>query len=423
MSQNDRQQDSTLTLVVDTPNGPYLRRIPDASPLVTGTKQGPAAEAATRSAVAQWGLPDFVYRPVIHQTKSGVRELGDALLLIGQSAVVIQVKSREAPGTDEQREKSWIAKATKKALSQAHGTVRSLRSRPATLVNLRDRRISIDGNEFNWLAVVIIDHPSPPRNMIIGDQSADLPSIALLRRDWEFLFHQLRSTHAVVAYLKRISTQEPLELGEEPVRYYQLAQADEDTPPSNMDPALVGSGEQVSHPLLPKTPVGHDDHYGSLVMRAMMEDIATSPISDSMTEMDRIKVLSELDQLPVAYRSELGRTLTEMISDVASVDEESIKWRFRRIRSAPGVPHLTFGACTRFDSTIREAFWQWVTLRHYEFGADLEALDSLITIGVLLTPRYDGLRPWDTTMVRIYGDLELTAEEHLAIRKLWSPSA
>jgi hypothetical protein len=146
----DRPQ-GQLTLIVDTPNGIYLRTIPDASPLVAGVERGPAAEAATRSAVARRGLPDFVYQPVVRQLGSGARELGDGILLVGRQAVVVQVKSRAAAGDNPDREAAWIAKETAKAMRQARGTVHSLRSSPAVLVNLRGRKIIIDSTKYNWL--------------------------------------------------------------------------------------------------------------------------------------------------------------------------------------------------------------------------------------------------------------------------------
>jgi hypothetical protein len=187
-----------LTLVVDTPNGLYLRRIPDASPLVAGVERGPAVEAATRSAVARWGLPDFVHQPVVRQLGSGARELGDGILLVGREAVVVQVKSRAAAGDNPDREAAWIAKQTAKAMRQAQGTVRSLRSSPAEVANLRGRTITIDGTKYNRLAVIVVDHPDVPDNTMVDKASDDLPTVTLLRRDWEFLFDQLRSTHAVV---------------------------------------------------------------------------------------------------------------------------------------------------------------------------------------------------------------------------------
>lgn len=151
-----------------------------------------------------------------------------------------------------------------------------------------------------------------------------------------------------------------------------------------------------------------------------MEDIATSPVAQEIEEEGRLSVLSEIDRLPVAHRSTLGKLLLDMLNDVASVDASETKWRFRRFRFPPPEPQLGFGACSRFSEFHMEAFRQWVTLRHHEFGADLGTYEGVATVGVLLTPRHDGLRPWDTTMVRAEGDFELTDEELRGLEELWN---
>jgi hypothetical protein len=210
-----------------------------------------AAEHATRSAVARWGLPDFVYRPVVRRLGSGTRELGDVLLLVGHRALVVQVKSRHTVREDEAREESWIRKNAAQALRQAHGTVRSLQGTPHEMVNLRNRETLIDKRLLEWLAVIVIDHPNVPEAITIGNSYSDLPAVFLLRRDWEFLFDQLRSTHAVVEYLHRAATDNSsVSLGDEPVRYYTLAQADAEAPPSG-EIAPSPGGRRVSAPLLP----------------------------------------------------------------------------------------------------------------------------------------------------------------------------
>lgn len=82
-------------------------------------------------------------------------------------------------------------------------------------------------------------------------------------------------------------------------------------------------------------------------------------------------MLAAIDTLPVSIRTQLGRFLSDVLRDVMAVDDDAIKWRFRRLRHKPGTPHLLFGACTVFSDLTREAFRQWVMLRHHEFGMTL----------------------------------------------------
>src|SRR5437773_2240661 len=70
-----------LELLVETAEGPMLRLVPGASPLGDGESEGRAAETATHEAAALWGLPDFVYLPDVVQVSSGVRELGDGIVI------------------------------------------------------------------------------------------------------------------------------------------------------------------------------------------------------------------------------------------------------------------------------------------------------------------------------------------------------
>lgn len=154
--------------------------------------------------------------------------------------MVVQVKSRDAAGPiEEQRERHWIDKQVRKALRQASGTVRLLRSRPFDLVNGRGRTMTVDGNRLNWTALVVIDHDDPPDGITPPVQAGPIPAVVLLRRDWEFLFDQLQSTHAVVHYLTRCAGK-PNELGQEVVRYYDLAEADANTPPSPLAYDFLG---------------------------------------------------------------------------------------------------------------------------------------------------------------------------------------
>ncbi len=412
-----------LILVVETPNGVYSRQIPDASPLVSGVDQGVAAEDATRSAVARWGIPDFVYRPVIRRLGSGTRELGDAVLLVGHRAVVVQVKSRHAPGDNDAREQNWVEKNALRALRQARGTVRSLRAAPHEMINLRGREIRIDGEHYEWFAVVVIDHPSVPEGITVTSPYTDLPAIVLLRRDWEFLFDHLRSTYAVVEYLHRaFADDSAVSLGGEPVRYYSLAQDDAEVTPSITEIPFSPGMRRLSTPLLPLAPAGHDDTRAHMLLRVIMEDIALIPIPEQITEDRRLLVLAELDEMPVGYRTALGRAIFEMMRMVAKAPKDEIVWRFRRIGDEGGKPHLVFGVCSRqHDEHINEAFIQYVMLRHHEYGEDRQGgADDLHSVGILLTPRPRSGRPWDTTMVHVSGDLKLTASELSQIRNFWS---
>jgi hypothetical protein len=412
--------ESTLTVIVETARGVLVRTIDSASPLREDVEQGKAAELATQNAAAVWGLPDFVFRPALSRVGSGVREVSDGLLAVGEFGVVIQVKSRPRATDDEAKERRWVEKHVAKGLRQAHGTIRRFRQGPLSMTNGRGREIDLDGRELEWLAVIVVEHPEVPDGVVVELTNEPNPSVVLLRRDWEFLFDQLKSTYAVCHYLKRVAGKS-LEVGDEVMRYYDLAQADEVTPPGPVDPRLGDRWQQASAPLMPMRPAGtEEDAEPHLLLRTMVEDIAVSPAPRG--ENDRLRVLAALDNLPVATRAKVGEYVLDAMNSITP-QEGGAEWRLRRVVSpsgATGTVQLGFGVCSaEHDEVVQAVFLAWVQLRHHEVFEVIEEGDSLTTVGVVLTPRTDGTRPWDTTMAAATGDLGLTEDEIDRFREAW----
>jgi hypothetical protein len=404
--------------LIETPRGTMARIIPSASPLSTGMRQGYAAEAATHDAAAVWGLPDFVYLPDTAALASGTRELGDGLLVVGDLGVVVQVKSRENPAYDADRERRWLDKKAAEAIRQGNGTIRQLKERPHRLTNLRGRRLEIDGNAHRWIVVVVIDHDEPPEATTPLLDEAKHPTAVLLRRDWEFLFDQLKSTHAVAEYLERVAG-EALPLGDEPMRYYDLAQADAETAPEPFPAELGAGGEVVSTPLLPLAPVATSDRPAHEMLRLMFEDIAATRLQKA-SEQDRLRVLAELDRLPVGQRAGIGKFVLDAMAEVNGMTDDGYAWRLRSVRGRDGRTHLGFGACSHPHSdVVHDMFSWWVQLRHHDMLERTAADNGLTTVAVLLTPRTDGQRPWDTTMCAVSGVLDFTDEELAGLRSMW----
>lgn len=382
-------------------------------PLRLRDSQGKEAEDATHGAAATWGLPDFIFRPELRVLPSGVRELGDGVLLIGKVGIVVQVKSREAPSDDRNREARWVTKQSAKALRQGAGTVRQLCRFPATMTNMRGRRVEVDGNKFRWLIVVVIDHSG---SLEATPACAD-NAVVLLRRDWEFLFEQLKSTHGVARYIERIAG-EPQALGREPMRYYEFAAADAEAEPTILpDPFRLRGIEEVSEPILPMAPAATEDFDDQAVFRTVLEDIANTRLT-RIDEADRLRALADLDRLPVLQRAAIGRYLRLGFERVSQIIPPEVMWHLRRVSGGFASTQLGFGVCSTFDKTIQHAFGGWAALRHHEFAARLEASDP-VTVAVLLTPRPDMTRKWDTSMCAIWGPSELSSKAIADLTELW----
>lgn len=409
--------DGELTVLLRSGNVVYARPVPIARLLDGSQTRGLAVEDATLTAASVWGLPDFVLGALTQPKGAATREVGDGTIICGRRGLAIQAKSREAPATDARREENWLRKQAEKAARQAAGSVRALRRAPTALSNARGRTITCDGRELEWAAVVILDHDAPPDDVQTRVQDQGLPTLVLLRRDWDFLFDQLRSATAVVDYVHRVALEPRRPLGEEPVRYYELADADERSVGGQpAEWALRTGAATSSEPLLPKVPVSAADAAGHAIYRMVLEDVATSPFDG--TEDERLKVLAQLDRCQVGSRAKIGRLLLDRLEAVLA-EGAATSWRFRRIVLDDGRLHLAFGVCSQFTDVHRDAFRQWAMLRHHEL-MEIVGTRTLDTVAVLLTPRFDDLRPWDTSLVALRGDLDLAPDDIAAARAFWS---
>jgi hypothetical protein len=256
--------------------------------------------------------------------------------------------------------------------------------------------------------VVVIDHPG------IDDYVPTVDAVVLLRRDWEFLFEQLKSTDAVVAYLHRVhANADPPAIGDEAIRYYQLAAADLKALPSQVDPRLAHLGvKPVSVPLLPQRPVSHGE-----IVRVILEDVATASMTEGLEQADVLATLAAIDSAPVAFRSELGETIVHWLYERAIAEDDETKWWLRRLTNSDRM--LIFGTATRHNALVQESFGAYVSLRHQQHSELIPEHRETVTVGVLLTPRFDGSRPWDTTVAATKGDQHLGVEHRDALEHLW----
>lgn len=404
-----------ITLMVEGESETLIRSIESASPLRKMETKGHATEEAIEAAAAMWGLPDFVMKPHLERKGNAVREISDGLLVVGDRGIIVQAKCREGIPSDQPRENAWVKKQIRKATKQISGTYRRLLDSSVQMTNGRGRNITVNGPVIDWGAVIIVDHPFSNFEEKIPRIDLSIPVVVLLRRDWEFLFRQLKSTYSVVKYLFRVSESCDF-LGEESARYFQLALSDADANYSP-DGLEVRPGERVqSGPELPLEEASSDSGSHGMV-RIICEDIALSP-SGGVPEGERLKILSMIDGIPVFHRGHLGSYLMKAFEQAGNSGDESTRWQFRTFRSLDGGAQVAFGICSKLNSDSMEAFRQWLILRHYE-RRDFEDLEFATSVGVMLT-RHDGqTREWDTTMMAITGAIDLAPTELKRMQSLW----
>ena len=122
----------------------------------------------------------------------------------------------------------------------------------------------------------------------------------------------------------------------------------------------------------------------------------------------------------MAYRAELGRDILSWLSGMVDTPGDDVRWQFRKM-SWPERPHLIFGAASRFSEVIREAFESLVSLRHQQYLELMPERSDLMTVGILLTPRRDGVRPWDTTLAATRGEQALDLPLRSELERFWGP--
>lgn len=410
-------------MLVQRPDGVYGRIVPMPGALDPAAQRGAAAEDASRNSAARWGLPDFVFHPEIVQRGAATREIGDGTIVCGNRGLAVQVKARTHPTDQPDRERSWIAKKAKEGARQASGSVRTVQRNRIAHTNARGRSIIIDGNTIEWAGIVVIDYDTPPENLSAYSETVQIPYVVVLRREWDFLFDQLRSTTAVVNYLHRIAG-DLIEPGEHVPNYYELALADERTPPdlthSRIPNSLSDPALRTSHPLLPLEPASAADEYGARMYRQILEDLARGPWDRD--ESDRLLLLYLLDKLPVAERAVIGRRLLTHMGQAPHVDVGTTRWDFRRYLLGETDLHLAYGVCNQFTDLHKEAFRQWGMLRHHEWltAVEPDRRSGATTVAVMLTPRHDRVRPWDTTLFAFFGEMTLEADELASMQRLWN---
>lgn len=401
------------------------RIVPAARPLDPALTKGKSAELASMDAAAVWGMPDYVFKPTVVRTGSGPREVSDFILVTGRVGLLLQVKSRAEPGVRAEREELWAYKQSAAAVRQAKGSLRMLRREPSLHTNLRGQQLTIGYDDVQrWVIVVLIDHERPP---IGTDLSAHLPAsadpiVVLTRRDWQFLWDQLKSGTAVASYLARVADDEmECGLGQEAARYYRLAAEDALAPQISIESAehLYGDPRHWSGPELPQEPAGHGERQGFATLRLVQEDVAQTAFEETHSPPDaeavraRLRMLWALDDVSVVHRRQLGADLLAWLRDAKSAPEEELRWRARRMVGHVGTPLLGFAVASRLDPAVRNVFENWALLAHHQNCAR-SASTLAETMCVLLVPHSDLVDRWDSVCLFTEGPSHLL--EHDAAR-------
>lgn len=390
-------------------NSLMIMRVPPARQLEED-RTGAAVERVAAASANHWGLPDFVFgSKQVAKGRNGTRELGDRLIRVGEFLLSVQVKSRHAKPVHPEEERGWIERNAARALRQGAGTLRTLRNAPENLDSERGHPVYTDPQELSCVVVALIDHPKPPRDLIVDLARTKQPSVVLLRREWDFLFTQLRSTYAVAAYLHRVADK-PNVLGMEATRYFDLAQKD-----------AYGSSKHPTHPshgLLAVLPPNPEDEDAYALIKGLYEYLATAHAFDS--EEERFRVLTAVDSLPLLARTHAGRTVIDSEQHFAEHRELSNQWQMCSAWAQQ--QHVQLSIAVYSDPVSAAAlaeFQRWVRWRHHQLSEELSCIEKALTVGILRCSPADGHSHPTTHALLVRGKSDVSSDELTEMKCSW----
>lgn len=268
---------------------------------------GQLSEEAARRYAAEFGVPDFVYDPVILPKGTGSREVSDGLLISRERGIILQSKSRDrAAAADSSSQIAWARRRIVEAARQVRGTRRTLASvSELQLISRRGHSLTLSADsERIWPGVVLLDLPDCPSG--IDATCEDPAAIVMTLNDWYALNHRIRSTCGVIDYVHRVIDARPVyvELTDEATRYDNFAAADEE---------LVR--REGGYPILPSKGLS----LGEEQILATFDDwidsdiaVATGPNGNSDPEATR-RAVEVIDAIPVAMRVEIAQNILDRV--------------------------------------------------------------------------------------------------------------
>lgn len=351
--------------------------------------RGYQSEKRVMDIALKWGFPENVYSPAVISKGSATREISDLLLVSGKRAVVVQTKSRNAENDDLQKIERWVKREFEKAARQGKGSIRSLNQKDEIFENGRGTKLSLQGSQFEIGVLVVLDIPEVPEQLLLNADSSEITLVITLT-EFEFLFTHLKSVSAVIRYVFRVSSIEPVELGTEIQRFMSLAMADNDVALAKPAIDLANDAYRLSTPILPLEPVGVRDEEAHLFFRKACEIIGAFATETGVDSIALATIFGGIDDLPVQSGEMLGRFILDGLGSFSSQDDApgQFNWKFRFIFQEELGLRFVFGASKKFDpQRTNEMFVSRLRVTHHQFQRDSANIEGKLTIGVLVTPR------------------------------------
>lgn len=398
-----------------------FQRFRPRSQLPVSDTRGYQSEKSVKEIALEWGFPENVYSRAVISKGSATREVGDLLLVSGKRAVVLQVKSRNAENDDLEKIKRWVKREIGKAAGQGKGSIRSMEQSDQVFENGRGTKLSLEGIQLEIGVLVVLDIPAVPEQLVV-EVNPDGKTLVITLTELEFLFSQLKSVSAVIRYVFRVTSMEPIELGLEMQRFMSLAMADNDVALAKPAINLSNGAYRFSTPILPLEPVGVLDEEAHLFFRKACEIIGAFATETGADPIALATIFGGIDDLPVQSGEMLGRFILDGLDHFRSrVDGlEQFNWKFRFIFQDERGLRFVFGVSNKFDpQRTNGMFVSRLRVTHHQFQRDSANAEEKLTIGVLVTPR-DTWPNFDVGLMVVDDRQQLSEEEFESYVSFWN---
>lgn len=198
-----------------------------------GRKHGTKAEQEVMSILARANIPnDLVLKPLHVKVPGGENEISDGIILYGDTAFLMQIKSRnidpDKENLDGRAETRKVRELVSDAYKQVKNNIEYLK-RTGTVVfkNQNNSPVSVRYEDYNWVGLVLINHAKfndinsyKPLDLDNNSENREVPRVILSFQDLEDMSISFnRTPYYFLNYLRSLQYQPSHTLGDDFRRY------------------------------------------------------------------------------------------------------------------------------------------------------------------------------------------------------------
>lgn len=195
-------------------------------PYGKGGIHGSEAERKVMSILETSRIPnELILKPAFVRTENGESEISDGIILYGNTAFLLQIKSRNKPSSEMQyfeKEIDKVEDLVSTAYKQAKVSLKYLKEHQDVLFeDMNNNPVKINYSDYNWISLILINHASFEelnfvKSLIIDNdvKIRGVPRVVLSFQDLENISASFeRIPYYVLNYLRRLQYQPNHTLG------------------------------------------------------------------------------------------------------------------------------------------------------------------------------------------------------------------